>query len=671
MAYPKIVSKDNQILAYLNNIEECTLHEKINGEYTFSFVAIIEELKTEFLYNLENLIEVCNDWFIPLIIEEIHSQDGLLTVRVDCEHYSYKLLDYKFLEGFKYIGITATQAMAKCLEATPFQFAGTDVTLKTDIQYETETNAREILVAIANDWKGELKTRKNQVFLWKKRGEQRGVEFRFGKNINSVKRTIDRSKKDLENKPSISYEIDILDLREFDDYKELEYFELGDSVFVYDEALNISLRARIIEVEYNPVLNINTKVTLGNLVEDIRGSLSGIGEAKKKVEEVKQTLKENIPIWDKIKEITNNLGNVITEKLQGNINTAKNMVLNSTGTVKFTDQGILIHDQPSESNSSWAMRLNSTGFAIANGKNADGSWNFRTFGTGKGFTADEITAGTLEAIVIKGVNILASSISGGKIEGVNIEGSTIYAGSKASGNYTAITQNGEIRIYEKGKRVVAFWKSNNGGYLFLNTADGLDAVRIQPLDANTGGLDLSSWNGSNLGKTRILSRGMDLHCSLKSEGINIINANTFVQGDFQVTGAKNALVHTTEFGDRLMYAYEGTRSKFFDEGVGFLKDGICEIHLNPMFLSTIEPLDKSRYQVQLTPFETSLNLYVERLEHDKVRIRSDTQKEGKFFWHISGIRKGYADEFMKQVLGKEEYAPRDIQIQRKIENMKG
>lgn len=361
----------------------------------------------------------------------------------------------------------------------------------------------------------------------------------------------------------------------------------------------------------------------------------------------------------------------VTEKLQGNINTAKNMVLNSTGTVKFTDQGILIHDQPSESNSSWAMRLNSTGFAIANGKNADGSWNFRTFGTGKGFTADEITAGTLEAIVIKGVNILASSISGGKIEGVTIEGSTIYAGNKASGNYTAITQNGEIRIYEKGKRVVEFWKSNNGGYLFLNTADGLDAVRIQPLDANTGGLDLSSWNGSNLGKTRILSRGMDLHCSLKSEGINIINANTFVQGDFQVTGAKNALVHTTEFGDRVMYAYEGTRSKFFDEGVGFLKDGICEIHLNPMFLSTIEPLDKARYQVQLTPFETSLNLYVERLEHDKVRIRSDTQKEGKFFWHISGIRKGYADEFMKQVLGKEEYAPRDIQIQRKIENMKG
>lgn len=38
---------------------------------------------------------------------------------------------------------------------------------------------------------------------------------------------------------------------------------------------------------------------------------------------------------------------------------------------------------------------------IANGKTAKGDWNWRTFGTGEGFTADLMTAGTLKAGLVK------------------------------------------------------------------------------------------------------------------------------------------------------------------------------------------------------------------------------------------------------------------------------
>ncbi|MBP3638120.1 MAG: hypothetical protein J6K13_11240 [Clostridia bacterium] len=48
---------------------------------------------------------------------------------------------------------------------------------------------------------------------------------------------------------------------------------------------------------------------------------------------------------------------------------------------------------------------------IANGKNSLGEWNWRTFGTGEGFTADAIIAGYLSADRIE-----AGSIGSGKLE---------------------------------------------------------------------------------------------------------------------------------------------------------------------------------------------------------------------------------------------------------------
>lgn len=47
---------------------------------------------------------------------------------------------------------------------------------------------------------------------------------------------------------------------------------------------------------------------------------------------------------------------------------------------------------------------------IANGKTEDGDWNWRTFGTGQGFTADAIITGYLSAERIE-----AGSIGSGKL----------------------------------------------------------------------------------------------------------------------------------------------------------------------------------------------------------------------------------------------------------------
>jgi len=47
------------------------------------------------------------------------------------------------------------------------------------------------------------------------------------------------------------------------------------------------------------------------------------------------------------------------------------------------------------------MLLGGGRFAIANQKDGQGGWEWRTFGDGAGFTADEITTGKLTASVVQ------------------------------------------------------------------------------------------------------------------------------------------------------------------------------------------------------------------------------------------------------------------------------
>ena len=58
-----------------------------------------------------------------------------------------------------------------------------------------------------------------------------------------------------------------------------------------------------------------------------------------------------------------------------------------------------------------AMKLSSAGLAIANAKDTNGDWVWRTAITGEGISADEITTGILTAIIISGVTISGSDIT--------------------------------------------------------------------------------------------------------------------------------------------------------------------------------------------------------------------------------------------------------------------
>lgn len=112
----------------------------------------------------------------------------------------------------------------------------------------------------------------------------------------------------------------------------------------------------------------------------------------------------------RIDSVVDEEGNLMAAKIAGIINTAVAMVQNSTGQVKFDDRGFIVHDQATEELSTKALLLSSGGILIANSKDVNGDWEWKTAITGDSINADTITSGTLKAININGVNITGSTI---------------------------------------------------------------------------------------------------------------------------------------------------------------------------------------------------------------------------------------------------------------------
>lgn len=146
-------------------------------------------------------------------------------------------------------------------------------------------------------------------------------------------------------------------------------------------------------------LTINTNLTtigqhsftdvltnIANVAKEIDGNMSGIKRA----------------------QVISPDGTLATEYLNGAIDASKTKIFGGNSTWYTDEAGNLMF--VSADNTS-AMTLTGNGFSIANSKDEWGNWNWRTFGTGDGFTADEIVAGFISADRIQ-----ANSISSYKLD---------------------------------------------------------------------------------------------------------------------------------------------------------------------------------------------------------------------------------------------------------------
>jgi len=181
--------------------------------------------------------------------------------------------------------------------------------------------------------------------------------------------------------PRATYRLDVVSLEELTGY-EHEKVRLGDMVRVIDREFKPELvvSARVIEIERDILDPANTKVVLGSFAPTI--------------------VEATINTARRVNEMANKPYN--TKWLDGKISVLQNAIENTQSYVFQTgEEGILILDAPTYDQATKAMKLGGGIFAIANQKDGQGGWNWRTFGDGSGFTADLITAGMIDAGLVQ------------------------------------------------------------------------------------------------------------------------------------------------------------------------------------------------------------------------------------------------------------------------------
>lgn len=183
--------------------------------------------------------------------------------------------------------------------------------------------------------------------------------------------------------PDVTYEIDAMQLEKAGEG--LRGIGLGDTVQVVDTCFTPPLRleARVVKIEED-MLDTAAASTL--TFGSIRDTLT---QSSDRVESTVQQLMGNSSAW--------NDAAGLSEGFVSNVIRQVNNVLNATGgyTYLMPGEGILVLDRPIDQNPTMAIQLGGGYFRIADSKKSDGTWDWRTMGTGSGLVADLIVAGVI------------------------------------------------------------------------------------------------------------------------------------------------------------------------------------------------------------------------------------------------------------------------------------
>lgn len=295
---------------------------------------------------------------------------------------------------------------------------------------ETGGHGRRIDFADINN--GKKYVENNAARLKYGRNSDKGKVHVFGKiefdDITDKGELLTKTKEELEkaSTPKITYNATVEDLAKYG--FEYEGVKLGDTVTIIDEELGLRLKARVVKLVKNLDNSSADKITLGNFVETTNDLFI---DAYKKINDFRN--KE--AIWDSAsKKIQDGIDAEFLNNIIDKINTEIN---NSGGYVYISKdgKGIITYDKPLDQNPTKAIQLMGGSIRIANKKKSDGTWDWRSFGTGDGFVADEIITG-----ILKGGNVKWNLNDGTFLIGesednylLKFDGSTLKFGSGTIG----------------------------------------------------------------------------------------------------------------------------------------------------------------------------------------------------------------------------------------------
>lgn len=191
------------------------------------------------------------------------------------------------------------------------------------------------------------------------------------------------------SKPIVSYDgtVEALGRAGFD----ANACDLGDNLQMVDTTFPKPLRlsGRVLEIVEDLLGDGSpSSVKVGNVIE-------GIVKRSDRVQQTIDRLTSSAGSWDSAAT----LGSAYLDGLIDGLN----KVMNETGGYTYIKpgKGLFVYDKPEEANPTMCIQIGGGYFRIADGKNSDGTWNFRTLGNGHGLVADAIVSGTISANLIK------------------------------------------------------------------------------------------------------------------------------------------------------------------------------------------------------------------------------------------------------------------------------
>jgi len=479
--YPVVYNEDEEDfsgfgLTILENAYNVKIRKVINGEYTLSLTLPRSDPKWEYI-KLENVIKVERQLFRIRSFDEIRDSQGNVVSNIQCEHVWYDANTCKHIPYLELINANARTVLETIFADTPFTVDKCEIETYTDI-FLNKSNPVKATAQLIENIGGELEIDNYKISIVNKLGKNNGVQFRVGKNVNTIKRNVDsrelvtrlypygkdgleingsyidsplsylysrpriayKDYRDIDNKtdllnaalaelsteerdgidkPKVTYACEVVELKKLKEYGDFEKFDLGDTVRVIDENLGIDTLQRIIEYEYYPYEAKKSKVILANydVKKYVLSTPSGmLGNLMKSNEQFNNMLYPSGMIDTSYLDF-------IREKISTEINAALHKAV-------IYDRGIVLVDNVE--NPTKAIAIISGSFAIANSKKANGDWNWRTIATGDKVVADEVAADWIYSGVIN-----ANQIYGGTLSGVSIDidtdaviGNALYIGNQ-------------------------------------------------------------------------------------------------------------------------------------------------------------------------------------------------------------------------------------------------
>lgn len=191
------------------------------------------------------------------------------------------------------------------------------------------------------------------------------------------------------SKPVVSYEgtVEALGRAGFD----ANACDLGDNLQMVDTTFPKPLRlsGRVLEIVEDLLGDGSpSTVKVGNVIE-------GIVKRSDRVQQTIDRLTSSAGSWDSAATLGSAYLNGLIDGL--------NKVMNEAGGYTYIKpgKGLFVYDKPEDANPTMCIQIGGGYFRIADGKNSDGTWNFRTLGNGHGLVADAIVSGTISANLIK------------------------------------------------------------------------------------------------------------------------------------------------------------------------------------------------------------------------------------------------------------------------------